>query len=107
MAIYISEKKTPVVRKSWKFRHLGEGSLEYIYPHYHCAKCDAIIEEGTEYTKKPIKQKGYPGLDYFCSKECAVGLSKQEKKQRKSKYLMWGLIGAYIIIMIVVFLFIL
>lgn len=73
-----------------------------MYPHYHCAKCDTIIEKGTEYEKKPIKQKGYPGWDYYCSKPCAEVLQQQAKTQKRRSYLTWILLAALPVIVILI-----
>jgi predicted nucleic acid-binding Zn ribbon protein len=101
--IYISKKKPLIPEKGRKFKFLNQSQTTYIYPHYHCAKCDAIIEQGTQYSKKLVGEKGYPGWDYFCSKECAVVLIKEEKSKKRGKYWMILLIGVYIAIMVILF----
>jgi len=87
VAIPISQRKEPKTGKSWKFRHLDKKEGQYIYPHYHCAKCDALIEVGNEFTKRQIKQRNYPGYDYFCSAKCAEVSLKEEKSRKRTKYL--------------------
>ncbi|MDD1777360.1 MAG: DUF2116 family Zn-ribbon domain-containing protein [Candidatus Helarchaeota archaeon] len=104
LEIYISGRRPIITEKRWKFRHLTEAQETYIYPHYHCAKCDAIIVKGTEYSKKLVGQKGYPGWDYFCSKECGELLKKDEKSKKRSKWWTILIIVGYIIIMVVIIL---
>ncbi len=65
----------------------------YIYPHYHCAKCDALIEKGTEYLKKRVSERGYPGFEYYCSRACAEYMQKREKSEKRSKYITYLLLG--------------
>jgi len=103
LEIHINTRKPLITEKRWKFRHLTQAQETYIYPHYHCAKCDAIIEKGTEYSKKLLGQRGYPGWDYFCSKQCGEVLKKEEKSKNRNKYWTILIIAAYIVVMIVIF----
>ncbi|MHA1471925.1 MAG: hypothetical protein ACTSQW_02370 [Promethearchaeota archaeon] len=48
-----------------KYERYKKQSVEYIYPHKHCKKCDKMIEEGFTY----------------CS-ECYTILQEKKKKKR-------------------------
>lgn len=106
MALHISPDRPTPHLKSWKFRHLEQDQESYIYPHVHCAKCDALIEKGYEYSKAPITQKNYPGWDYYCSKQCADSVMIKQKSQKKWRYIMYILFAILpILVILVLFVF--
>ncbi len=59
----------------------------YIYPHKHCPRCNAVMDESNEY----------------CSDECRAAATQKTKRSKKSTYIMiavWGGVIAVFIILI-------
>jgi predicted nucleic acid-binding Zn ribbon protein len=59
----------------------------YIYPHKHCPKCNAVMDESKQY----------------CSQECATQVTQKSKRSKKKTYIMiavWGGVIAVFIILI-------
>ena len=60
----------------------------YIYPHKHCPRCNAVMDESKQY----------------CSQECMVAATEKSKKSRKSTIIMIMVWVAVIVIFIIIML---
>ncbi|OLS13497.1 MAG: hypothetical protein RBG13Loki_2868 [Promethearchaeota archaeon CR_4] len=57
----------------------------YIYPHKHCPRCNAVMDESKEY----------------CSESCQTAVTVKHKASKKKTYMIFGILGAIIAVAII------